>query len=205
MLFRRRKPQHFLERVKAVFWPSRSHLRSAQYIAKRILRLSATPHAIAAGVAAGVFASFTPFLGFHFVIAAALAWVISGNLLASALGTAIGNPLTFPFIWAATYKIGQAISDGGFGHAHKHINLFKLFADLEFSQLWQPVLKPMAVGAIPLGIAFAAGFYFLTRWSVAAFREQRRKRLAERARKRAARMAARHATQTAAPNNAAVS
>ncbi|MAW87154.1 MAG: hypothetical protein CMJ42_11550 [Phyllobacteriaceae bacterium] len=204
MLFRRRKKADLLERARTFFWPRRSFLRSAQYFIKRVLRLSATPHAIAAGVAAGVFASFTPFLGFHFVIAAGLAWLISGNLLASALGTAVGNPLTFPFIWAATFKIGQIITDGGFGQVHKHINLFKLFADLEFSQLWQPVLKPMAVGAIPLGIAFAAGFYFLTRWSVAAFREQRRKRLADRARKRAARMAARHAAGHLPPDNAAL-
>lgn len=205
MLFRRRKKADFSERLRTFFWPRRSFLRSAQYFAKRVLRLSATPHAIAAGVAAGVFASFTPFIGFHFIIAAALAWLIAGNLLASALGTAVGNPLTFPFIWAATYKLGQAISDGGFDHVHKHINLVKLFGDLEFSQLWQPVLKPMVVGAVPLGLAFAAGFYFLTRWAVATFREQRRKRLAERARKRAAKLAARHAKEKSpTPNNAAL-
>ena len=73
MLFRRRKKADLLERARTFFWPRRSFLRSAQYFIKRVLRLSATPHAIAAGVAAGVFASFTPFLGFHFVIAAGLA------------------------------------------------------------------------------------------------------------------------------------
>ena len=38
--------------------------------ASAILRLRASPHAIAAGVAAGVFASFIPFLGLHIIIAA---------------------------------------------------------------------------------------------------------------------------------------
>ena len=185
MLFRRRKPQHFLERVKAVFWPSRSHLRSAQYVAKRILRLSATPHAIAAGVAAGVFASFTPFLGFHFVVAAALAWVISGNLLASALGTAIGNPITFPFIWGATLALGRLITEGQHPGDVVPLELSRTLMHLDFETLWEPLLKPMTVGAIPLGLAFAFGFYFVTRSAVATFQDQRRKRLAERARRRA--------------------
>lgn len=190
MLFRRKKPADKWERLRTFLWPRRSFWRSAQYFAKRVLRLTATPHAIAAGVAAGVFASFTPFIGLHFVIAAALAWVIAGNLVASALGTAIGNPLTFPVIWASTYKLGclilpdiedQGISPSGLGRMLRH---------LEFSQVWDPLLKPMTVGAIPIGFAFALGFYLLTRWAVSSFRQQRVKRLAERARRRAAMAAA---------------
>ena len=72
-------------------------MRSGQYVTKRILRLTATPHAVAAGVAAGAFTSFTPFMGLHFLLAAVLAWMVRGNLLAPALGTFVGNPLTFPF------------------------------------------------------------------------------------------------------------
>src|SRR5690606_9209209 len=112
MLFRRRKPAHFGERLRVFLWPRRSFWRSAQYFAKRVLRLTATPHAIAAGIAAGTLASFTPYLGFHFIIAAAVAWVIRGNLIASALGTAVGNPLTFPFIWASTMAAGRFILYG---------------------------------------------------------------------------------------------
>jgi uncharacterized protein (DUF2062 family) len=44
----------------------------------------------------------------------------------------------------------------------------------------------MAVGSIPIGLALALGFYFVTRIATNAFRKQRRKRLAERARRRAA-------------------
>ena len=187
MLFRRRKPADTWERVRMFLWPRRSFLRSGLYFGKRVLRLSATPHAIAAGVAAGVFASFTPFIGFHFVIAAALAWLLAGNMIASALGTAVGNPLTFPFIWASTLQIGRLILDhGATGLEKTRIHLGELLAHMDFSSLWTPVIKPMVIGAVPLGIAFAAGFYMLTRWAVGAFREQRRKRLAERARKRAA-------------------
>lgn len=190
MLFRRKKPADLWERVRTFLWPRRSFWRSAQYFGKRVLRLTATPHAVAAGVAAGVFASFTPFIGFHFVLAAALAWILAGNLVASALGTAIGNPITFPLIWASTYKLGcwmlpgtedQGISPAGLGRMLRH---------LEFAQVWDPLLKPMTLGAIPIGLAFGLGFYLMTRWAVISFRQQRVRRLAERARRRAALIAA---------------
>jgi uncharacterized protein len=53
--------------------------------------------------------------------------------------------------------------------------------NLSFAQLWGPILKPMTIGAIPLGLAFGLLFYGITRWGMTTFREQRRKRLAERA------------------------
>ncbi|UVK38083.1 DUF2062 domain-containing protein [Mesorhizobium sp. AR10] len=180
MLFRRRKPDGFFERVRTYLWPRRSFSRSLQYFSKRILRLKATPHAVAAGVAAGVFASFFP-LGFHFVIAFAVSWVIAGNLVAAALGTAVGNPLTFPLLWGASWETGKLI-------LHEHLpahgppaHLGAMLHNLSFSQLWGPVLKPMTIGAIPLGLIFGLLFYGITRWGMTTFREQRRTRLAEKA------------------------
>lgn len=186
MLFKRRKRADLWERTRTLVWPRRSFWRSAQYFAKRALRLRATPHAIAAGVAAGVFASFTPLLGFHFLLAAAAAWVMGGNLVASAFGTAVGNPLTFPFIWGATYKVGKMILYGSHPGDVAPMHLGHVLRHLEFARLWEPFLKPMIAGALPLGIGAGLIFYILTRWTVATFREQRRKRLAERARRRAA-------------------
>nr|WP_245453534.1 DUF2062 domain-containing protein [Aquibium carbonis] len=168
-----------------MLWPRRSFWRSAQYFTKRVLRLTATPHAIAAGVAAGVFASFLPFIGFHFLLAAAVAWLLAGNLIASALGTAIGNPITFPLIWASSYKLGCAILGSSATHGNAPIQLGKLWERLEFNQLWEPLLKPMTVGGIPIGLAFAITFYVVTRWAVAGFRRQRQNRLLEKARRRA--------------------
>lgn len=185
MLFKRRKNTNFWERLRTLVWPRRSFWRSAQYYAKRALRLSATPHAIAAGIAAGTFASFTPLLGFHFLLAAALAWVVGGNLIASAIGTAVGNPLTFPFIWGATLETGKLILYGRHPTTIGPRDIGHLLWEMEFSQLWEPFLKPMLVGSLPLGLTAAVILYFVTRWGVLSFREQRRRRLAERARRRA--------------------
>ena len=109
MLFRRRIPPGIGEKFRVWMWPRRSWARSGLYVSKRISRLTGSPHTIAAGVAAGVFASFTPFMGFHFLLAFALAYVLAGNMIAAALGTFVGNPLTFPFIWASTFSFGRTL------------------------------------------------------------------------------------------------
>ena len=86
MLFKRRQTESLLERVRVHLWPRRSWNRSGRYIVYRLRRLSATPHAIALGFAAGAFAAVTPYIGTHMVMAALLAWIIGGSVVASVLG-----------------------------------------------------------------------------------------------------------------------
>lgn len=168
--------------MRTALWPRRSFGRSFQYFVKRVLRLTATPHAIAAGVAAGVFASWTPLLGFHFILAFAVSYLLAGNMVAAALGTAFGNPLSFPFIWTLTLKLGNMLIGIETGAHQKHVNLEALLRHLDVSQLWEPVLKPMLIGAIPPGVVSGVAFYILTYWTVRAFQARRKSRLAERAR-----------------------
>jgi uncharacterized protein (DUF2062 family) len=177
MLFRRREQPGQWDRVRLWVWPRRSWRRSALYYVKRVLRLSGTPHAIALGVAIGVFASFTPFIGFHLFLTFAVAWLLRANMIAGAFGTAIGNPLTFPLIWASTYEIGYLILRGvsreapaRLGHDLTH----KSFQDL------LPLIKPMLIGAIPLGLIAATIVYLLLYKAVSTYQETRRKRLAAR-------------------------
>ena len=159
-----------------------------------MLRLTASPHAIAAGVAAGVFASFTPYLGFHFVIAFCVAYLIAGNFIAAAAGTFFGNPFSFPFIWASTYATGRFILSGG-SHVNgaDHAGRLKELANTDMfshgisgvlekiASIWEPVVLPMTVGAVPLGVFFAILAYVATRWVAIIFRAQRRQVLAEKA------------------------
>jgi uncharacterized protein (DUF2062 family) len=180
MLFRRREAESHWERFRVWLWPRRSFSRSLLYFTKRVLRLNASPHAVAAGVAAGVFASFFP-LGVHFIIAAIISWLIAGNLVAAAIGTTLGNPLTFPLLWGASYETGKIILHHHVPHHGPPASLATMLHDLSFAQLWGPILKPMTVGAIPLGLVFGLLFYGLTRWGMTVFREQRRRRLAEKA------------------------
>ena len=160
--------------IRTTFWPRRSFGRSIKYFVKRVLRLTASPHAVAAGVAAGVFASWTPFLGFHFIVAVVLAYLLAGNLVASAIGTGFGNPITFPFIWGGTHKLGKFILGDRFHPSDHKFNLMQQLRHADFDQLWEPLIKPMAIGAIPLGILCALIFYVLTYWGVSVFQNRRR-------------------------------
>ncbi|WP_293204738.1 DUF2062 domain-containing protein [Parvibaculum sp.] len=180
-MFRRRVDLHPIEKLKEIFWPRSGWKRAFQYGWRRVWRLSGTPHAIALGVAAGAFSSCTPFLGFHILVAMLIAWVIRGNLIASALGTFIGNPITFPVIWLAVFEVGRYIvgapagSDPNIAHAMQQAGAFDRIL---------PSLVPLAVGSVPVGIVLGCVFYVLTRSGVEAYQSQRRKLLAERAKAR---------------------
>ncbi len=182
MLFRRREKPSHLERLRVAVWPRHSWIRSVRYFSKRVLRLTATPNAIALGFAAGAFASMTPFIGFHFIISFAVAFFIGGNMLAAALGTAVGNPLTFPVIWATTYKLGSFILEGEAKQLNKsalHRQLGENLLEKSFDTIW-PLLKPMLVGAVPLGLIVGGLCYFLVYYSVRAYQANRKQRLASK-------------------------
>ena len=174
MLFRRRERTSHIERARIWLWPRVSWRRSTLYYIKRVLRLSATPYAIASGCAIGAFVSFTPYIGFHIAISVALAWLIRGNLIAAAIGTSVGNPLTFPLIWASTYQLGHAILRGEQSAAPPPFGRHILERSIENLS---PIIKTMSIGALPLGFLAGLAIYAIVYKSVAAYQANRRKRL----------------------------
>lgn len=178
MLFRRRSPLGIADRVRLALWPASSWKRSVNYLAKRVLRLSGSPHAIAAGFAAGVFASFTPFIFFHFIISFLVAFLVGGNILAAALGTAVGNPLTFPAIWLSSYKVGNLMLgvEGGEVMADE---ISGSLASQPFDAIL-PLLRPLVIGGIPLGLGFGLAAYLIVLMAVKAYQRARRLRLEAR-------------------------
>lgn len=155
-----RKP--FRRRLRDCIWPSTGIKRAWSYRMKRMARMQVSEHKIALGFSAGALASFTPFIGFHFILAAAIAVLLRGNLVASAVGTVVGNPLTFPLIWFSTYQLGSGLI--GFTgtlqtSAPDSAAASQLISrGLSNPEIWnaiQPVILPMLVGALPLGLACA--------------------------------------------------
>ncbi len=171
MLFGRRQPPKVGERVRVFVWPRRSWARSIRYVTHRLSRLRATPHAIALGCAAGVFVSFLPFLGLHFILAGCFSWLTRSSMLASALGTFIGNPVTFPFIWLGAYHLGSWVL--GQEPTDQPIDLSAGIFRSSLESVW-PLLKPMTVGGIPLGLLAGAASYVLMRRAVEAYQQKRR-------------------------------
>ncbi|ODR94237.1 hypothetical protein AUC69_03580 [Methyloceanibacter superfactus] len=178
MLFRRREAESFLARLRVHLWPRRSWSRSTRYVVHRVRRLSATPHAVALGFAAGVFVSATPFLGTHLIVAALIAWVIGGSMVAAVLGTFVGNPLTYPLFWVSTYEVGHLMLGGG-DKQKAPIDLWGGDFQSSLDQLW-PLVKPMTLGAFPVGIGLAALSYVLVKPTVNAYQHRRRALTASR-------------------------
>jgi len=180
MLFKRRDDPGYWERFKVWLWPRVSWRRSGLYYLKRILRLSGTPYGIAMGAAVGAAISVTPFIGFHLVITFALAWLLRGNMIAGVIaGTCFGNPITYPVIWASTYQLGHLILENEGRSAPAWLGHDLLHKS--WHQLW-PIIEPMTVGAIPLGLGLGAVVYLIVYRGVLAYREGRTQRFAGRRR-----------------------
>lgn len=186
-MFARRTKRKLSQSLRNAVWPRTGWRRAFVYFWKRILRLSSSPYAVAAGGAAGVFSAFSPFLGLHIVIALALAFVLRGNMLAAALGTTVANPLTIPLMWAASYEVGSFITgaEGGSGVAPHHEAARRAamggedMLEAGLAAVW-PILKPTLIGSIPLGLIAAALAFVALRGAVGGLQERRHQRRAER-------------------------
>jgi hypothetical protein len=66
-VFKRRTPRSYVQIVGEAFYPRGGWTRAAWYVAHRLRRLPDPAHRISRGIFAGVFVSFTPFYGLHFL------------------------------------------------------------------------------------------------------------------------------------------
>lgn len=180
MLFRRKKPLYLKDRLYSFFIPLHKPMRSMRFYKNKILRIRSTPHKIALGLALGAGVSFTPILGFHTLASFAIAWIFRANIIACLLGTLIGNPLTFPFIFVATYKLGNWILGM---HPNPHYTLSMLrdltltdFFKSEMSHFLKHVFLPMCVGSVPFSIVTGLFMYFLSKYAIHIYSVQKEHR-----------------------------
>jgi hypothetical protein len=194
-MFGRRKKPPFSVRLQGWLWPALGWRRLGIYLLKRLIRLGGTPHSIACGFACGVAISFTPFIGLHIILGTLMAWLLRGHLIAAAVGTVIGDPWTFPFIWFATYKVGQTMLGNGEAAPWPAVIMFKhvitdlgglIWPTLTGEGSWEGLRRvlldlgaliwPMFVGSLPLGmIAWVASYLPLAK-AIDAFQQARDRR-----------------------------
>lgn len=183
-MFQRRTPLSRWEKIASFFWPKAGWVRASTYLWHRLRRLPGSSYAIAAGFASGAAVSFLPLSGLHFLLGALLAWVIRGNILASALGTVVGNPWTFPLIWIGSYRLGGWILAGIYDQVPTATPRFAAV----FDTLWQGVMEgnisqalnsvlpiwwPMMVGGTVMAILAWVGFYWLLRRAIDGYERRR--------------------------------
>ena len=194
-MFRRRIPLTRLSQIRSFLWPERGFRRLFAYLFQRVVRLPGTSGSIAIGVASGVAASFLPFIGLHFLIAALLALLLRGNVLASVIGTFFGNPWTFLFIWISDYRLGLwLLQQIGHGDQYPALNLqqvvevmtifmhFLTFSgDVDWQKVSEPfeqVFLPMTIGGTVLAILAWFVAFVLCYCSFEWWRTHRARRLA---------------------------
>ncbi len=142
----------------------------------RLARLKSTPDAIARGMALGVFIGFTPFFGFHILIALSLAFVLRQNKIAAFVGVWVTNPVTAPFIYALEYEIGRML----LGKPVIGIAIFN--RELNWDTAVQ-LGSPLVLGSIVLGLPVALISYALTLRLIPWLRQYRIPRWPKRLRK----------------------
>jgi len=143
---------------------------------RRVRRLNGSPHSVALGVAVGAFLGCSPYLGFHIVGAMLFAWVFRSNLVAAVLGTNVGNPITYPPIWWASYDLGNWIMGA---QPAKDVDIVSTLMSSRAFDVILPFLVPMAIGSIPIGLVVALIAYVFTRSAVGAYQKRRREKLEE--------------------------
>lgn len=173
-MFKRRKPRETWEIVREWLWPKSGWIRATKYIFHRLIRLDDGPRTIAVGMACGAFASASPFVGTHFITAGILALIFRGNIIASTIGTWVGNPITFPFIWLLTYQIGLLVL--GQQATGEMPDISASFSDNATEGIFSTVFYPMMLGALPVGSFLALFTYFPSLWAVKGYKLAKKKR-----------------------------
>jgi len=152
--------------VRHSLWPPMGWRRWWHYIRHRIGRLPGTPYSIAAGFAFGAAVSFTPFMGFHILLSGLGAYFARASIAAAIVGTVVGNPWTFPFIWWGIYELGQIFTGGS-------------LADIDFSavtltallgRFWDAFL-PMSIGGLISAVFVWPAFYFPMRRAIDKYKK----------------------------------
>lgn len=193
MIFKRRDPKSLARSFAEFLWPRGGWARAFHYVKHRMRRLPDSPERIARGIWAGVFITFSPLFGMHFLGAVLIAKAMKGNILASLMATFVGNPLTFVFIALSSLKSGHWILGTELQEGELRA-LSRKFADAG-SDLWHNVIAvftpdqmdwsglaifsrdvfyPYLMGGIVSGIFFATLAYYLAVPVLRAYQKRRR-------------------------------
>ncbi len=101
--------------------------------------------------------------------------MIGGSIIASAIGTAAGNPWTFPIIWIGIYRLGAMILGWDVSETLPDGLTLTYIVDNPTA-----VLLPMAVGGVPAALVAWSVTYWPVLSIVTKYRELRRRRMAKR-------------------------
>jgi uncharacterized protein len=156
-----------------------------------LLLLRGSPHAIAMGVAVGVFVAFTPTYGVQMLLAPLIATFLGANRPASIPPVWITNPLTMPACYAFTYWVGTTFWAGPpvdevydmMVQTLSRLATFDVWEIFDqfvaFMGMLRDILVPLFIGGVIVGLVAGGISYVVTREALrqyGEFRAQRRQR-----------------------------
>lgn len=178
MLFQRREKQPIQQKVRNFVWPTMGLRRLFDYYRHRSIRIPASDHSIAAGLAIGCFVSWTPLFGTHLIQCLILCWISRTNVIAAFIGTVFGNLLTTPALMFIAYQAGKIVlSLLGYDHLIEP-HAADGASELSEHSLRAPrVFLPTLIGGYTVGILTFPLFYYPFLYMVKAARATRRARI----------------------------
>ena len=195
MVFKRRDRRSIVSVLMRFFWPKGGWKRAFHYVNYRLRRLPDSSQKISRGIWAGLFTTFTPFYGLHFLTAAIIARLLKGNILAALLATFFGNPLTYVPIGVISLQTGHFFlgtdyippGEGGKSILEKFLdagadlqqNVLALVKGVgtDWSRLeifYQEVFFPYMIGGIIPGLIMASLGYYLSEPIIRAYQNRRK-------------------------------
>lgn len=193
LVFKRRDRKPFFRAVLESLWPRGGWGRAFLYVKHRVRRLPDAPERIARGIWAGVFTTFTPFYGAHFIVAGAIATALRGNILAALMATFFGNPLTYVPIGVVSLQTGYWLLGSDLSEEHERSFVGKFIdagGDLwlnfkavltgqpqdwhRLSIFYDEIFFPYLVGGIVPGIVTASICYYISVPLIRAYQRRRK-------------------------------
>jgi len=153
----------------------------------RVLSLDDTPHRIALGVAIGMFVTWTPTIPLQMILTVTLSALLGANKFVGVPFVWISNPLTLVPIYGPNFLLGSRLLGGrytwsafmdalarasGFSTEGSWLAVFMAKLHAYWSAFW-PILLPLWLGSLIVGLAVGVLSYGLTYYGVTAFRRHR--------------------------------
>jgi len=144
---------------------------------EELVRLKDSEHAIALGMAIGMFFGFTPLLGFKTLMAIGIARLVRANFLAAAIAVSLHDvflPL-FPFLLRLEYQIGYWIMS----HPHEFAPRLHLAShNVSIWFHWSTFLtvgRPLLIGSLFFGVPVGVLTYYVALFLLQQRKQRKRK------------------------------
>lgn len=132
----------------------------------RLISLEGSHHAIAGGIAVGIFFGFTPLFGFKTLLSLGFAWVLGFNPIAAVVAVSLHDIVT-PF-WPVLLRIEYDIGYWLMSHPHHlppKLEMHKLsFHEFLSWGKFTHVGLPLLLGSLFLAVPSALIAYGASRW-----------------------------------------